>query len=223
MAATPTASAHGTFEWIVEWEDLSRLLAPAALGFSGHQLRAIDVGCGTSDIAVALAGHGYESVTAVDREASCVEHMRLQHGDTDVRWLQCDLCDGDGAASTLADAGYDLVFDKGMLDCALVEQAGPALLTTVVRLLAPGGVYALVSFRSEALLRLLLDFGGPLELEEYVALPPLPGGEVGSFCRIRRSGAASLPGMDALSEHIDAATDWWYTQEAPLLTPERRA
>ena len=149
------AEKSGTFEWVVSWSDLAPLLSPAALGLAHGKLRAIDVGCGTSELPGALLDAGYVSVTAVDRDEDCVLHMRARHPNSGLVWSACDVCD-DGAASSLGAASYNLVFDKGMLDCALVEHTAAALLRTVRRLLAAGGAYAIVSFRAPELLRPLL-------------------------------------------------------------------
>ena len=108
----------GRFEWIVDWPALSHLLMPEALGLNASA-RALDIGCGTSSLAVQLADSGYKVVTAVDRERSCIEHMRAQHGEHPVHWLVCDIT-SDESASQLSSSSSDLIVDKGMLDCALV-------------------------------------------------------------------------------------------------------
>ena len=149
------AEKSGTFEWVVSWSDLAPLLSPAALRIAHSAPRAIDVGCGTSELPAALLSAGYARVTAVDRDEDCVSHMRARHPNSGLVWSACDVCD-DGAASSLGAASYNLVFDKGMLDCALVEHTAAALLRTVRRLLAAGGAYAIVSFRAPELLRPLL-------------------------------------------------------------------
>ena len=72
-------SKSGTFEWVVGWADLAPYLSPAALDLQDSERSAIDIGCGTSTLPVALLGAGYASVTAVDRDAECVAHMRARH------------------------------------------------------------------------------------------------------------------------------------------------
>ena len=70
-----TTPKHGTFEWIVGWDELAAHLAPAALGLPPGA-RALDVGCGTSELPVHLAREaGYASVTAIDRDTGCIAHM----------------------------------------------------------------------------------------------------------------------------------------------------
>ena len=52
------AKKSGTFEWVVSWSDLAPLLSPAALGIAHSAPRAIDVGCGTSELPAALLRAG---------------------------------------------------------------------------------------------------------------------------------------------------------------------
>ena len=105
-----------------------------------------------------------------------------------------------------------------------MEHAAAELLITVVRALSPGGVYAIVSFRKQELLRRLFEFEElPFEALEHVELPAVTG-ESASFCRVRRrGGGAREPDLAMLRAHIDNVTDWWYQEQAPLLTRERRA
>lgn len=69
--------------------------------------RALDVGCGTGELAAHLASLGY-AVDAVDYADSALERARAEHGDTGgVRWLRLDIERDDPAA--LHAGGYDLI------------------------------------------------------------------------------------------------------------------
>ncbi|GLX22493.1 methyltransferase, FxLD system [Streptomyces lavendulae] len=69
--------------------------------------RALDVGCGTGELAAHLAGVGY-TVDAVDLTDSAIARAREEHaGIEGVRWLQLDIERDDPAP--LHDAGYDLI------------------------------------------------------------------------------------------------------------------
>ncbi|CAM5605839.1 methyltransferase, FxLD system [Streptomyces diastaticus] len=69
--------------------------------------RALDVGCGTGELAAHLAGMGY-TVDAVDFTDSAIARAREEHADVEgVRWLQLDIERDDPAP--LHEEGYDLI------------------------------------------------------------------------------------------------------------------
>ncbi|MGA5819919.1 methyltransferase, FxLD system [Kitasatospora sp. NPDC094028] len=69
--------------------------------------RALDVGCGTGELAVHLAGVGY-TVDAVNFTDSALARARAEQGDVEgVHWLRLDIERDDPAP--LHEAGYDLV------------------------------------------------------------------------------------------------------------------
>ncbi|MFD4210711.1 NUDIX domain-containing protein, partial [Micromonospora tulbaghiae] len=69
--------------------------------------RALDVGCGTGELAAHLAGVGY-TVDAVDLTDSAITRARDEHAAVDcVRWLQLDIERDDPAP--LHEEGYDLI------------------------------------------------------------------------------------------------------------------
>ncbi|MGW2203181.1 methyltransferase, FxLD system [Streptomyces sp. NPDC001774] len=69
--------------------------------------RALDVGCGTGELAAHLAGVGY-TVDAVDFADSAIARAREEHaGIEGVRWLQLDIERDDPAP--LHEEGYDLI------------------------------------------------------------------------------------------------------------------
>mmetsp|Transcript_10334 Transcript_10334/g.17335 ORF Transcript_10334/g.17335 Transcript_10334/m.17335 type:complete len:323 (-) Transcript_10334:250-1218(-) len=217
---------QGCFEWIVDWYHLASYLTPSALRLVGS-IHALDIGCGTSDLAVHLSHQvGVESVMAVDRDAACIEHMRLRHGGTHaVRWSTYDLFAAD-AASQIATA-FELVIDKGTLDCALVEGRAAQLLCTVHQLLVAGGCYAVVSFRSWELLRRLLSceaFGWDAIEYHHLPSPVYYQGDPGLLC-ITHKGFIGPHGLlidvKEVEQHVSHVMDWWYQQEVPFLTAER--
>ncbi|MGC4947060.1 methyltransferase, FxLD system [Streptomyces sp. DT224] len=69
--------------------------------------RALDVGCGTGELAACLASLGY-TVDAVDFADAAIARARAEHADTEsVRWLRLDIERDDPAP--LHAEGYDLV------------------------------------------------------------------------------------------------------------------
>ncbi len=233
MAEAPSAFARaGDFEWVSGWADLAPLLTPAALGLDSRGVppRAVDIGCGTSALAVRLAETGsFSSVTGVDREAACVVHMRSRYGEAaGLRWSECDVA-SDAIDSVLPAGSAELVVDKGTLDCAIVEHDAARLLCNVWQLLAPGGVYVIISFRAPELLLHLLS--GPAL--PWAAAPRhtelthqlTASGRPASVCVLRKPAAAGLGALDVscVAAHVAEAVDAWYRQAEPLLTAEREA
>ncbi|MFF4924229.1 methyltransferase, FxLD system [Kitasatospora sp. NPDC001261] len=68
--------------------------------------RALEVGCGTGELAAHLAAVGYQ-VDAVDLAETALERARADHPDTGVRWLRLDIEHDD--PDPLGDEPYDLV------------------------------------------------------------------------------------------------------------------
>ncbi|MEV5150882.1 methyltransferase, FxLD system [Streptomyces werraensis] len=69
--------------------------------------RALDVGCGTGELAAYLASLGY-AVDAVDFAGSAIARARGEHAEVEgVRWLQLDIENDDPAK--LHQEGYDLI------------------------------------------------------------------------------------------------------------------
>ena len=218
---------RGTFEWVAGWEHLAPLLAPGALGLqpSAH---VVDVGCGDSTLPLHLAAH-YERVTAMDREAHCTASMSAQYGSDheNVHWMTCDVCDAHALAAAFPQGEAGLVVDKGMLDCAIVEHDAARLLCNVAtQLLAPNGVYLVISFRKPALLVPLLSCP---ELPWEVTHTPLllsDGEQPASVCTMRRlpppiATGRAAPDVVGVAQHIEATLDKWYREEDPLLTADR--
>lgn len=116
----------------------ARLLRAAQIS---RRQRCIELGAGWGFAAVELAERSGRRVTAVDRDASCVNYMRQRHADY-VDAIQAEI-----GTSTLPAGAYDLVFAQfAFLWFAKLE----VVIQQVRSLLAPGGV----------LVALEPDFGG---------------------------------------------------------------
>ncbi|WP_411146827.1 methyltransferase, FxLD system [Streptomyces sp. x-80] len=102
--------------------------------------RALDVGCGTGEMAVHLASLGY-AVDAVDFAEGALERARAEHaGAEGVRWLCLDV-EHDGLAD-LAEDGYDLVVLR--LSIAFIRDRARALRRLAARL-REGGVLVIIT------------------------------------------------------------------------------
>ena len=95
------------------------------------------------------------------------------------------------------------------------------MLCNVARLLAPCGVYVVISFRRrELLLPLLTSAELPWHVEHE--LLPMKSGSPASICFLHKhAGGECLAQPQAVARHMQNVVDWWYKQEDPLLTTER--
>ena len=128
--------------------------------------RALDVGCGTGDLAAALArriGH----VDAIDRSAAMIAAARQDHPDVDVNWIGGDLLD---PAVRLTD--YDVVTAVASLHHLPLESA----LRRLRELLRPGGVLVVVGLSEPGT---AVDVG-------WAVLGVVPNAAVGAWRAIRR-------------------------------------
>jgi protein-L-isoaspartate(D-aspartate) O-methyltransferase len=105
-------------------------------------LTALDVGCGSGLLAVALAELGC-AVTAVDLSERALAMGRAREGGERVRWLCADVM-----SATLA-GRFDLVCDRALLH-VLPQGAQRAYAQRAARWLVEGGAMVLTAHSEEA-------------------------------------------------------------------------
>ncbi len=120
--------------------DIARALGD--LGLAGKAV--LDLGCGPGTQAVALARLGF-SVTAVDVSWSAVQAAtRLAEAeDVDIEFHVDDVLH-----SRLADS-FELIIDRGVFHCFATPADQQAYLSTIRRLLKPGGILLLKCFHKD--------------------------------------------------------------------------
>ncbi|WGD39725.1 methyltransferase, FxLD system [Streptomyces cathayae] len=111
---------------------LAAHVPPAAGG------RALDVGCGTGELAAHLSSAGY-TVDAVDRSETALAEASSRHGGA-ARWLRLDIEEDDGAA--LHGDGYDLITLRFV---APFLSSRAHTLDALGRRLRPGGTLVIIT------------------------------------------------------------------------------
>ncbi|CAJ1333319.1 unnamed protein product [Effrenium voratum] len=222
------------FDWCESHEKLQPVLE-AALGFAqqeDEQLRVLDVGCGTSTLALALWDQGRRRVHAVDVDGAVIRQMASSHSAEGLTFEEVDV-----TRQSLGEHCFDLAratalkaIDKGTMDYLLCIEIQPALaaLAAVRRALREGGILLLVSIHPVDLWKALfaaLRSDGALGFEELQcwSLPASRGGDQTAALALRRTATAS-PCVGSTAEGAAAAVlDQHFAVEAPLLTEQRRA
>lgn len=144
--------------------------------------RVLHVGSGSSLLGERLlenTSFGVEHVVNVDCDDETLSRMEKrwlqEHGAGDELRDRLDFAMVDMSKDAIPgypNGSFDLIVDKSTLDCTLCsDRATAGLLTEVHRLLAPDGVYMIVSFHHIDLLRPLLEQcpGVDWKVEHHVA------------------------------------------------------
>ena len=113
------------------------------LGLAKDAASVLDLGCGTGELAAALAGG--RSVTGVDPAAAMLEIARGRPGGEPVTWVVAD------ARSVRLDRRFDLVLLTGhAFQVFLTADDQRAALATIAAHLAPGGRFIFDSRNPDA-------------------------------------------------------------------------
>lgn len=77
----------------------------------------MNIGCGTSPVSEELYKEGYKNITNVDYSENCIKIMseRYQGYDDSFSFAVCNVLD----MQAFKDQSFDVVIDKGCLDCIL--------------------------------------------------------------------------------------------------------
>lgn len=139
----------------------SRRLAPLLVGFAGIEraARVLDVGCGTGNLAICLAGNpAIGRVTGVDLASTYIEHAR--RGNTDPR-LTFEV--GDACSLPFADASFDHSLSMLALQFAPDTDLATREMKRVTR---PGGTVAAATWDTRGgfvAFRMILDAAAMLD------------------------------------------------------------
>ncbi|PHJ23033.1 methyltransferase [Cystoisospora suis] len=132
------------FDWFQRYAALKPILLECGLE---AESKILNLGCGTSRISEELYADGYKKIVNIDYSGVCISHMQRRCADKEeMTFLQMNTLD----MNPLEDNSFDLIFDKGTLDCILCGDNSfdniQKMLREVSRILAPGGTYIVVSY-----------------------------------------------------------------------------
>jgi ubiquinone/menaquinone biosynthesis C-methylase UbiE len=149
---------------------IARFLA-AAEPVARPDLRVLDFGCGSGELARAMAGQGWR-VNACDISREMLRAAEAAPGGDGVEWRAVQ----SGGALPFADGSFDLVTASSVFEYIAAPEAG---LAELCRVLAPGGL----------LLITVPDMRHPVRLAEEKSRHSLGGRVKRGLRRIARGGA----------------------------------
>ena len=139
----------------------SRRLAPLLIDFAGISgaSRVLDVGCGTGNLSVCLAGNpGIGSVNGIDLSPAYIEHAKRENDDARLNFEVGDAC-----ALPFADAHFD--HSLSMLALQFTPDIGLAV-REMRRVTRPGGTVAAATWDTRGgfvAFRMILDAAAMLD------------------------------------------------------------
>jgi len=145
-------------EWLLPYDGaLARALSMSLAGFA-RSAPLLELGCGTSDLAMRLHNDGWNNVTAVDISAHAVETARRQWGSpSGLRFIRADA----RRLDAFEPHSFGSVLDKGTLDAICCgegfDHEAKLVASAVERVLVPGGLWITASLMPPSVVMPLLD------------------------------------------------------------------
>jgi hypothetical protein len=105
------------------------------------------VGCGTSDLPSVVYADRHAHIILLDSSQTCIDHLSARYGE-DMTYL---CADATKLAEFVPTASVDIIVDKGLMDALFCGEGWNGPIDSMVRqaskVLYPGGMYLLVSYR----------------------------------------------------------------------------
>lgn len=122
------------FEWFLNPKEIKDMFRILEKGSPSDNL-VLDVGCGYSNVLEHFYQKGYKKMVGIDYSLSVVERQREKYAKVAefFEFYQMDALDTD-----FQDKQFDLIVDKGLLDCFLVGLKEWAKLSALRTVLSPG-------------------------------------------------------------------------------------
>jgi ubiquinone/menaquinone biosynthesis C-methylase UbiE len=134
--------ATDVFEWYQPWPSFKPFLK-ASVVYHG---RALNVGCGTSQMSLQLLKDGFQKVISIDFSEIIINQMTARYArEARLEWRTADCTN-----LTFANNSIDFAFDKGTFDClsAAVDAADriSQYLHSIARCIVDDGCLIIISF-----------------------------------------------------------------------------
>mmetsp|Transcript_157 Transcript_157/g.207 ORF Transcript_157/g.207 Transcript_157/m.207 type:complete len:219 (-) Transcript_157:59-715(-) len=140
---------NGFREWYLEIEIVHKALQDHVDCFSNSikTARVLHSGTGTSILPFHLHKEGFKSQVGIDFSSSCIQSLQTTVKETKVKGL--DFKKMDVRELGFEDGSFDVIVDKGTLDCVMLtqkeEKSALKYLAECERVLKPGGQLAIFS------------------------------------------------------------------------------
>eukprot|EP00747_Dinoflagellata_sp_TGD_P191339 gnl/TRDRNA2_/TRDRNA2_54566_c0_seq1.p1 gnl/TRDRNA2_/TRDRNA2_54566_c0~~gnl/TRDRNA2_/TRDRNA2_54566_c0_seq1.p1 ORF type:complete len:265 (+),score=36.95 gnl/TRDRNA2_/TRDRNA2_54566_c0_seq1:77-871(+) len=153
-----------------EWFFGADLFVPLVKPHMKQSDRVLQLGCGNSLVAEALAADGFTNVMSVDISPSVIAANQERYPVKDFPSLRFEVADV-FAMSNFGSASFDAAIDKGTWD-AIPKPRSRDMLKELRRVLRPGGLYLVLTFsRPGNALDYLLDWRIGWQVENFVKMP----------------------------------------------------
>lgn len=129
------------FDWLASWNDLSEVITRF---IPDKEARIFIPGCGNAPFQLDMYGAGYQNMVCGDNSSVVLRQMKEAHADSHIQWDYMD-----ATCMPYENASFDGIVDKSLVDCLLCcDEAVRTMcfyLDEVFRVLAPGGVFVIIS------------------------------------------------------------------------------
>lgn len=175
------------FDWYQKWAGVKEIIKKEV----SKTDKILIVGCGRSRLSEEMSKDGYTDILSTDASQVCVAANQRHYGSK-LKFEVLDITD----MSRFSHGEFDVVIDKGCLDCLLCgDNSTDRTLTAlkhISRVLRPGGVYISISY------------GAPMFRTNYMSRPEFKW-DVSVFCVPKPSRKPEVANITPVHPHTATA------------------
>jgi len=139
------------FDWYHKWNPVLKKQFADVVG-DMTDMAILNIGCGNSSLSRDMYEAGIENITNMDFSEPVIESMHVKH-QTRFANMKWEVASVEDMTEFAADDAFDVVIDKGCLDCILCGDESTKRITgalkEVSRALKPGGTFISISFAED--------------------------------------------------------------------------